>query len=106
MGLKSHRDRTPNPSTSGTLALGPQRGLGAIGDVEHAEDAREVRFDGLLRDEQTARDEAVPSKSQPPEWPCDNGAYGFGASPAIDPWGANPRELATSRLLDTGVRRV
>ena len=41
------------------MALGPQRGLGAVGDVDGAEDARQVRLDRLLADLEAAGDELV-----------------------------------------------
>ena len=42
-----------------TVALSPERGLRAVGHAELAEDAREVRLDGLLADLQPPRDELV-----------------------------------------------
>src|SRR3954466_4894616 len=41
------------------MALGPQRRLRAVGDVELAEDPREVRLHRLVADLQPARDELV-----------------------------------------------
>src|SRR4051812_10765226 len=41
------------------VALGPQRGLGAVGDVELAEDPRQVRLHRLVADLQLAGDELV-----------------------------------------------
>ena len=54
MGPSSH----DGPSRE-AVALGPQRRLGAVGDVERAEDPREVGLDGLLADLEPAGDELV-----------------------------------------------
>src|SRR3954464_633446 len=41
------------------VALGPERGLRAVGDIELPEDPRQVRFDRLLADLEPARDQLV-----------------------------------------------
>ena len=50
----SQCDFRPSP-----VALGPQRGLRAVGHAELAEDPRQVRLDGLLADLQPAGDQLV-----------------------------------------------
>src|SRR2546423_288860 len=42
-----------------TLALGPQRGLGAVGDVQLPKDPRQVRLDRLLGDRQPPRNQFI-----------------------------------------------
>src|SRR5262249_33705453 len=52
---------------------------------------RETRIAAILPDE------AVPPKSQPPEWPCDDAAYGSSASPALDRWRGRRAGLRAAR---------
>src|SRR5947209_8015928 len=49
----------PSPRASDALALRPERGLGAVGHADLAEDAGQMGLDRLLADLQTAGDELV-----------------------------------------------
>ena len=46
-------------SPADLVALGPQRGLRAVGDADLREDAGQVRLDRLLADLEPARDQLV-----------------------------------------------